>query len=164
MKVLIVSDTHRDDRNLEKVIGKVGPIDHFIHLGDAEGSEFYYEQIVNCPIHIVSGNCDFYSDLPREEEFMLGKYRVLITHGHYYHVAFGTEELKQIARERGYDIVMYGHTHRPLVESEGGVTIVNPGSISRPRQDKRPSYIFAETDKEGKFDFRIVYMDVERRW
>jgi len=164
MRVLIVSDTHRDDRNLEKVLKLVGPIDHLIHLGDAEGSEFYYEQIANCPIHIVSGNCDYYSDLPREEEFMLGKYRVLITHGHYYQVAFGTEELKRIARERGYDIVMYGHTHRPLVETEGGITIINPGSLTKPRQDHRPSYIFAETDKNGKFDFRIVYMHVERKW
>ena len=39
MKILIVSDTHRKDDNLRKVITENKPIDMLIHLGDAEGSE-----------------------------------------------------------------------------------------------------------------------------
>ena len=39
MKILIVSDTHGRERNLEKVLEKTEPIDHLIHLGDVEGSE-----------------------------------------------------------------------------------------------------------------------------
>ena len=39
MKILIVSDTHRKDDNLKKVIEKTSPLDMLIHLGDAEGSE-----------------------------------------------------------------------------------------------------------------------------
>ena len=39
MKILIVSDTHGHERNLKKVIGRVGPVDEFIHLGDIEGHE-----------------------------------------------------------------------------------------------------------------------------
>ncbi len=45
---------------------------------------------------------------------MLGKYKVLITHGHYYYVSLDTQEIRQQARARGVDIVMYGHTHRPV--------------------------------------------------
>lgn len=90
MKILIVSDTHRRDANLKEVLLKVSPIDKLIHLGDSEGSEDYIRQIANCPVHIVSGNNDFFSDLPREEELQLGKYKVLLTHGHYYYVSRDT--------------------------------------------------------------------------
>ena len=78
MKILIVSDTHGHERNLKKVIGRVGPVDEFIHLGDIEGHEDYIEALVDCPVHMVSGNNDFFSDLPREETFYLGKYQVMI--------------------------------------------------------------------------------------
>ena len=41
MKILIVSDTHRKDGNLQWVMEKEKPFDMLIHLGDAEGSEQY---------------------------------------------------------------------------------------------------------------------------
>ncbi len=40
MKILIVSDTHRKDDNLERIIEEEAPFDMLIHLGDAEGSEY----------------------------------------------------------------------------------------------------------------------------
>ena len=52
MKVLIVSDTHGHEGNLEKVLGKVGDIQHLIHLGDVEGHEDYIEAISGCPVHL----------------------------------------------------------------------------------------------------------------
>lgn len=64
MKVLIVSDTHRRDENLERVLEKEKPIDCLIHLGDVEGSEDYIREIAGCETHIVSGNNDFFCDLP----------------------------------------------------------------------------------------------------
>ena len=87
MKVLIVSDTHGHEENFEKVLEKVGNIQHLIHLGDVEGHEDYIEAISGCPVHIVAGNNDFFSDLPREEELWLEDYHVLLTHGHYYGVS-----------------------------------------------------------------------------
>ena len=159
MKILIVSDTHRHDRNLEIVIQKVGAIDCLIHLGDVEGSENRIRDMVDCPVHMVSGNNDFFCDLPREEEFDLGRYHVLITHGHYYYVSLDTQEIKRQAITRGADIVMYGHTHRPHLEVSDGVTVLNPGSISYPRQEgHRPSYIIMEIDREGQAHFTINYL------
>lgn len=159
MKILIVSDTHRYNSNLEKVIGKVSPIDCLIHLGDVEGSEDYIRSLVTCPVHIVSGNNDFFCDLPREEEFELGKYHVLITHGHYYYVSLDTQEIKRQAVSRGADIVMFGHTHRPYLEITDEVTVLNPGSISYPRQEgRRPSFIIMEIDSEGEAHYTINYL------
>ena len=88
MKILIVSDTHRKDDNLKKVLEEVKPIDMFIHLGDAEGSEQFIPEWLNpeCEVQMVRGNNDFFSDLDREREIRIGQYQVLLTHGHYYNV------------------------------------------------------------------------------
>ena len=67
MKILIVSDTHGRDENLEKAVYREEPFDYLIHCGDVEGREIFIEALVDCPCCIVSGNNDFFSDLPREE-------------------------------------------------------------------------------------------------
>ena len=119
MKVLIVSDTHKSHRNLDLIIEREAPIDMLIHLGDVEGCADYIEAVADCPVHIVRGNNDFFSELPAEEEFFIEGQHVFITHGHYYYVSMNEERLKQEARGRGADIVMYGHTHRPCFIKRG---------------------------------------------
>ena len=44
MRVLLVSDSHGRNQNMEKVIRKASPVDLLIHLGDLEGSEGYLEE------------------------------------------------------------------------------------------------------------------------
>lgn len=151
MKVLIVSDTHRRDENLHKVIEAEAPLDMLIHLGDAEGSEYLIEEWVNagCDLQMVTGNNDFFSALENEIELELGPHRILLTHGHYYNVSLGVEWLCEEAKERGCDIAMYGHTHRPFLDEYQGVTVLNPGSLSYPRQEgRRPSYMVMEMDEK----------------
>ncbi len=70
MKILIVSDTHRRDGNLTQVLDMVGQIDLLIHCGDVEGSEAFIKSIAGCPVHMVAGNNDFFTDLAQEEEFV----------------------------------------------------------------------------------------------
>ncbi|MCI9052756.1 MAG: metallophosphoesterase [Lachnospiraceae bacterium] len=159
MKVLIVSDTHRRHGNLETVLENVGKMDLLIHLGDAEGEEDYIEAIAGCPVEIIAGNNDFFSNLDKEKVILLGKYKVLLTHGHYYNVTVGVERLKEEARERGIDIAMFGHTHRPYLEIGNELVILNPGSISFPRQEgRKPSYILMEIDDRGEAHFTINYL------
>ncbi|MDL2295537.1 metallophosphatase family protein [Lachnospiraceae bacterium OttesenSCG-928-E19] len=159
MKILIVSDTHKHHRNLDAVLERIGPMDMLIHLGDAEGGEDYIEAVANCPVHIVGGNNDFFSDLPKEEEFFIGKYKVFITHGHYYGVSMGNSRLKEEGLMRHADIVMYGHTHRPELSIGDDITILNPGSLSYPRQDGRKySYILMDLDREGNAHFTVNYV------
>lgn len=159
MKILIVSDTHRRDENLEVVLEQEKPIDLLIHLGDAEGSEDYIELLAECPVEIVAGNNDFFTELPGEKVIQIGKYKVLMTHGHYYYVNTGIVRLKEEALDRGVDIVMYGHTHRPLLIEEEGLVILNPGSLSYPRQEGRsPSYIVMDIDENEEAHFSIEYL------
>ena len=93
----------------------------------------------------------FFSRLPREEEFDIGKYHVFITHGHYYYVSMDVDTIIEEARSRNADIVMFGHTHKPYFSQKDGLTVLNPGSLSYPRQDgRKPSYMVMEIDEEGK--------------
>ena len=78
MKILIISDTHGAHRNFDRVIEKEQPLDMLIHLGDVEGDEDYIPAVADCPVHMVRGNNDFFSDLPGEEEFMIGGYHIWI--------------------------------------------------------------------------------------
>lgn len=78
MKVLIVSDTHGKDENLEETVLRETPFDYFIHCGDVEGREIFMEALVECPCTIVSGNNDFFSDLPREVMIQLEGHRILV--------------------------------------------------------------------------------------
>ena len=159
MKILIVSDTHRKNDNYLEVVKRCAPIDMVIHCGDIEGSEFIIEQAVDCPVEMVMGNNDFFSELPREKEFMLGKYKVWLTHGHTYYVSMENKTIKKEAALKGADIVMYGHSHRPVVDYDEGVIAVNPGSLTYPRQEgRRPSYILMEIDKNENVHFTINYL------
>ena len=84
---------------------------------------------------------------------------LFITHGHYYYVSMGEDHLKEEARGRGADIVMYGHTHRPSITREKDLTVVNPGSIAYPRQEgRRGTYVLMETDENGKAEFALKYV------
>ena len=159
MKILIISDTHGKHDNLSRVLEQESPADLLIHLGDAEGYEEYIAKQAGCPLEIVAGNNDFFSDLPREKELQIGKYKVLITHGHYYYVNTGIEEIARMAQGRDFDIVIFGHTHRPLIDIRKDIIVMNPGSLSYPRQEgRRPSYIVMETDQNGDAEFEIKYL------
>ena len=150
MKVLIVSDTHGKDENLEAAVYKEAPFDLLIHCGDVEGREIFTEALVDCPCCMVSGNNDFFTDLPREEQIELCGKRILVTHGHYYGVSMGHEEIVEKTKAKDCQAVIYGHTHRPVVEEEDGILVINPGSLTFPRQQgRRPSYAVMDVE-EGK--------------
>ena len=160
MRVLIVSDTHGKHAGLDKALEEAGNIDMFIHLGDVEGGEDYIEAVVGCEKHMVKGNNDFFSDLPREEEFNIGKHKVFISHGHSYYVSLDPEHIRQEGESRNADTVMFGHTHRPFWEKKNGVIVLNPGSLSFPRQEgRRGSYMIMETDGEKEPIFQQFFLE-----
>ncbi|SFR84848.1 metallophosphoesterase [Anaeromicropila populeti] len=159
MKILVISDSHGKNANLAKVLDKVGTIDMFIHLGDLEGSEDFIDAFVEGRKEIISGNNDFFTDIPQERLMTIGKYTVFLTHGHRYGVHFDLTTLKEAARSRNADIVMFGHTHIPVIDQSSDIIAVNPGSISLPRQPGRqPSYIIMELDRFGEMHFSINYL------
>ncbi len=159
MKILIVSDTHGSHRSLEEVLEREKDIDMMIHLGDVEGGADYIEALVDCPLHIIAGNNDFFSDLPREKEIFIEDHHIFMTHGHAYYVSLDETRLRREALGRGANIVMYGHLHRPSYTEEGGLIILNPGSISYPRQaGRRGTYMIMDTGAAGSVKVELKYV------
>ncbi|MBQ8039608.1 MAG: metallophosphoesterase [Lachnospiraceae bacterium] len=159
MKILIVSDTHRNEDNLINALEKEKNLDLLIHCGDVEGAEDEIEHYAGCNTVFVAGNNDFFSRLPREIELKLEEYQVWVTHGHNYYVNTNPEYIRKEARARRKDIVIYGHTHRPVIEKNQELIVINPGSLTYPRQEgRRPSYAVLEIQNKSIQRLEIVYL------
>ena len=132
MKILVVSDSHGDYSSFNNLVRSQSKAEAVIFLGD--GCEEFDDVRRNFPEKMfigVKGNNDWGCSLPLCEERVIEGKKFFITHGHVERVKYGLDMLKQKARSRGADIVLYGHTHVPYTEYDGGMYIMNPGSIRR---------------------------------
>ena len=67
MKVLIVSDTHGRDENLEIAVNREAPFDMLVHCGDVEGREFYIEALADCPCEALYPEIMIFSPIFQEK-------------------------------------------------------------------------------------------------
>lgn len=162
MRVLVISDSHGKNDDVKHVIEQVGDVDMMIHLGDVERGDDYIRSIAKCPpenVHLISGNNDYNLTLPKQEIIDIAGYRTLLTHGHRFYVNGGVGCLEQYALQNHIDVVMYGHTHVPYINIGQDVTILNPGSLSYPRQsDRKQTFLVMEVDKDGKAHYGHGYL------
>ncbi len=77
----------------------------------------------------VRGNCDAGSNEPETRSLTLEGLKIFMTHGHIYGVKTGYGKAIEAAREASADILLFGHTHRPVYEMNGLMHIMNPGSV-----------------------------------
>lgn len=160
LRIMIVSDTHHKCYGYDAALIKEGNIDMLIHCGDVEGDEDYIRATVACPVYMVAGNNDYFSGLDRELQINIAGKNVFITHGHNYLVSLGTENIKEEAKSRGCDIVMFGHIHRPILEIEEDIVALNPGSLTYPRQnDHKRTYMMMYVDDDNNCTFEIKSID-----
>lgn len=160
MKILVVSDTHGHNNTMYEVIAKEEPFDMLIHCGDIEGEQDRLRSKLDCTMHIVAGNNDYDPFMERVKIFEIGRYRAVLTHGHRYRLYSGYDPLFYLAAENQADFVFFGHTHVPVVHEEGPVTLINPGSLTYPRQHGRqPSYIVGTIIDGKKPVFEIKYVE-----
>ncbi len=96
-------------------------------------------------IMAVRGNCDADIDQAVLQFPILADYALLaggdrlifVTHGHLYH-------LDKLPPLHEGDILLHGHTHVPACETRNGITYLNPGSLSIPKEDSPHSYMTLE--------------------
>ena len=128
MKALVFSDTHRSLGWMYEAIERDKP-DQVIHLGDlSEDAREAALAYPTLPFCTVPGNCDGWTSLPLQKLITLAGARILLSHGHIWHVKSGYGEALAAARRAGADILLFGHTHRPLCQrEEDGLWVMNPG-------------------------------------
>lgn len=156
-KYLVFSDSHgRNDRML-RVIGRYkNEIEGVFFLGDIESGEDQFRASIQGPTYIVRGNCDYFSQAPEFQVVKLHGHQIAMTHGHKQHVNMGVDVLKYWAMSKEADIVLFGHTHVPFREQTSTLTVLNPGSISRPRQeDHIPTYAIMEFLDNGEISIEM---------
>lgn len=160
MKVLVISDTHGYEGDVLRILYREKNIDLLIHCGDVEGGERKIREMCGCPCWFVKGNNDYFSDLPQHAVFKVGKYTIFVAHGHQYGVSVTKGRLEAEARKWGADIAMFGHTHYPYLEEKGDIILLNPGSLTYPRQEGRQgSYLLMELDGEGEAHFQQRFLE-----
>lgn len=158
-KILVVSDTHGYTGNLDKVIRENKNVDLMIHLGDVCHDENYIESRLHYPVKFVRGNNDWSYNLPDKIIMTIEGHKIFATHGHNYNVYYGMERLVFAALEQGCDIIMYGHTHAPMIEQGSDYTVLNPGSLTYPRQrGHQPSYIVMNILDDGRVEYELKYV------
>ena len=159
-RVLIVSDSHGNNDNVREAIKKAGKIDLMIHLGDVGRDYLEVERMSGVPTYIVAGNNDYGRGLRDMCIIYIGEHKCLLTHGHRQHVHFGVDRLRYLALENECHIAMYGHTHVPFLEEDPeDVTILNPGSISLPRQiGHEKTFLIMEIDDEENITYTFDHI------
>jgi uncharacterized protein len=138
MRLGILSDTH--GRLRPDVLQAFRQVDHIVHGGDI-GSAALLEQLERlAPVTAVYGNVDgleLRRRCPQVARLVLEGLLVAVTHGD----QFGSPTPEILHREfPDADVIVYGHTHRPLLELvDKTVTVMNPGSAGAARFGIPPS-------------------------
>ena len=131
MRILVLSDSHGNVENMARCVELTEP-DVILHLGDCQrDAETLHRQFPSLPMQSVPGNCDWGAVDAPEVLTEYGGVRILMMHGHTRTVKASTLSAVYAAREMGAQVLLFGHTHRPLVDYDGSLWVMNPGSVGR---------------------------------
>ena len=133
-KLLVFSDTHGNESNIEKALKAHGEkADALIFLGDGIlGANEVFARYPHIPHVCVRGNCDIYAAGESDEALVdMGGVKILCMHGHKYSVKSTVVRAVYRALEKEADMLLFGHTHQPEVRREQGIVLFNPGSLGR---------------------------------
>lgn len=130
MRILVTSDTHGSEGNLRRAVLAQPAAEIVIHLGDGEEEAERVKRAFPEKMFLqVRGNCDWGSNLPRENLYEADGVRIFYTHGDLYGVKSGLYTITCAAREKKADVVLFGHTHQALTDYDDGLYLMNPGSL-----------------------------------
>ncbi len=142
MKVGLISDTHGQLRS--QVFDHFDGVDLILHAGDIGNAGIITELEAIAPVRAVHGNTDSYAVAAAYGEQVAltleGSNRVLL-HGH--KLGSPVPRLLRSAFPDA-DIVIYGHTHVPLVDRAARPLLINPGAAGPARFKLKPSIALLE--------------------
>ena len=128
MTILVLSDSHGNVGNMIRAVEQVQP-DRVLHLGDCQRDLTALEgEFPALPMEGVPGNCDWGSCDQPERLLEMGGVRIFMLHGHTRNVKSSTMSALYAAKEYGAQVLLFGHTHVPLVDNDGTLLTLNPGA------------------------------------
>lgn len=131
MKILVVSDSHRDIKYLYNVIVYEKPTHIFFtgdHSDDIIDMQYAFE---NIKFYITRGNCDYYDNVTKDiievELENIGK--IILTHGHLFNVKSTMNDIYKFGFQNNANLVIFGHTHIQHKSEFKNIIFLNPGAI-----------------------------------
>lgn len=155
MKILAIGDTHGKLNKVRDIWPKLKNIDLIIHTGDHYEDGLDLSDEFGVPVVAVKGNCDGGG---REDYEIIETEagNILLTHGHSQHVSYDYNALMYRAMELDCVAAVFGHTHCCEIEQIDDLWLINPGSLTQPRDGTGGSYAIIRTS-EDDFNASIVY-------
>ena len=149
MLIAVISDSHGNKDSINKIKKKINNADVVLFLGDGENDLAEITNDFTGEVFAVRGNCDITGKYPEEQILEIQGKKIFICHGHRYNVKYGYNSIYYRGKEIGADIVLFGHSHIPIIEEYNGIILMNPGSISHGmgRLNKTLGYIDLIDDK-----------------
>lgn len=149
MKIAIVSDTHDNWSNFEKALVwiKKENIKLVLHCGDISSQETINQakKFFDGQVKFVKGNADWDLELPDFLELEFNNKKIGFVHF--------PNEAKKMAQSGKYDLVFYGHTHRPWDEKISECHMINPGELAG--QFYKPTFAVYDT-ATGELELKIL--------
>ena len=150
MVIGLISDTHGLVR--EQTFRLLRDVELILHAGDVGGAAVLTQLAEIAPVHAVRGNIDIGSrDLADRIDLALGGLSVHVSHGD----EIGTPTPLGLVARYDADVIVFGHTHRAVIERIGRQLIVNPGAAGPGRFRLVPS-LGRLTIENGEADAEIL--------
>jgi uncharacterized protein len=147
----LISDTHgllRPD-----ILDLFAGVDLIVHAGDVGGPSVLAALRRIAPVQAVWGNVDDVHNpaLARERMVPVGGLTLHVSHGH----ELGSPTPERVLASYDADVVVFGHTHKPVVVRQGARLAINPGAAGPRRFDLQPS-VGRLTVSAGRAEVEII--------
>jgi len=150
VKILVCSDSHGDTKVLEDIFFKHQDCNLYFHCGDSCLPEYLTSKFIS-----VKGNCDYF-DYQKVREVQTKWGTIHVEHGNA-HMFDREEYIKSL----NCFIFLFGHTHVKGHWIYGKTHVFNPGSLTRPRDGDKGSYLIVDIDDDtGKLTYKFYSVDL----
>src|SRR5699024_5863136 len=162
LNIVVTADTHLPSKTRElpaELLQACETADLIIHAGDWRELSVYEELAAYAKVVGVHGNVDspeVKDRFPKSEMVEAGGFRIGITHGHGEKKTTEKRALDAFAGEQ-VDVIIFGHSHIPLIRYAGDIMLMNPGSPTYKR--KLPFYSFGILEIEKCIRASIIYFE-----
>lgn len=163
-KIVIVSDTHvpfRAKKLPQKLVDACQEADFIIHAGDWQTLDVYHELAAYAEIDGVTGNVDPWDILDkfgRKKIFTFGDLKIGVVHGDSDRKPTEKQAFDTFIND-DVDIIVFGHSHTPVMREVEGVTLFNPGSPTDKRRQEQ--YSFGLLEIGDSWELKHVFFDKE---